>query len=84
MPGVKKFSRRKANPTPCKRKAQSPAKHKQWTDLQMLESMEAVSSGNVSINKASEMYGVTLKDRLSGRVVHGTKPDHILHRSEES
>ena len=39
--------------------------------------MEAASSGNISINKASELYGVpetTLKDRLSGRVVHRTKP----------
>ena len=43
----------------------------------MLDTMEAVSSGNVSINKVSEMYGVpktTLKDRLRGRVVYGTKP----------
>lgn len=39
--------------------------------------MEAASSGTVSINKASELYGVpksTLKDRLSRHVVHGTKP----------
>ena len=43
----------------------------------MLDAMEAASSNTVSINKASELYGVprsTLKDRLSGRVVHGTKP----------
>ena len=39
--------------------------------------MEAASSGTISINKASELYGVpksTLKDRLSRHVVHGTKP----------
>ena len=43
----------------------------------MRDAMEAASSGNISINKASELYGVpktTLKDRLSRQVVHGTKP----------
>ena len=54
----------------------------------MIHAMEAVSSDNISINKASEMYGVprtTLKDRLGGRVVHGTKlvPKPDLHPSEE-
>ena len=42
----------------------------------MLDAMEAASSNTVSINKASELYGVprsTLKDRLCGCVVHGTK-----------
>ena len=69
---VKKFSRRKkrtSDLTACQRDARFPAKRKQWTDQQMIHAMEAVSSGNISINKASEMYGVprtTLKDRLSG------------------
>ena len=54
----------------------------------MIHAMEAVFYGNISINKASEMYGVprtTLKDRLSGRVVHGTKrgPKPYLHPYEE-
>ena len=54
----------------------------------MLDVMEAASSGNVSINKASELYGVpktTLKDRLSGLVAHGTKPGPkpYLHLEEE-
>jgi hypothetical protein len=80
MPKVKRFSRCKKQrakaPTPPK-KSQYPAKRKQWTDQQMRDAMEAASSGNISINKASELYGVpktTLKDRLSRRVVHGTKP----------
>ena len=91
MPRVKKFSRRRkraSNPTSCQRKAQFPAKRKQWTDQQMIDAMEAASAGNMSINKASEMYGVprtTLKDRLNGRVVHGTKPGPkpYLRHSEE-
>ena len=54
----------------------------------MIDAMEAVSSGNVSINTISEMYDVprtTLKDRFSGRVIHGTKPGPrlYLHCSEE-
>ena len=80
MPTVRRFSRRKKRtakaPTPQK-KPRYPAKRKQWTDQQMLGAMEAASSNTVSINKALELYGVpgsTLKDRLSGRVVHGTKP----------
>ena len=80
MPKVKRFSRRKkqrANASTPPKRSRCPAKRKQWTDQQMRDAMEAASSGNVSINKASELYGVpkkTLKDRLSGRVVHGTKP----------
>ena len=66
----------------------SPTECKQWIDQQIHNAMEAASSGNVSISKASEMYSVwktTLKDRLSGWVVHGTKPVPrlYLHSSEE-
>ena len=38
--------------------------------------MEAVSQGE-GVNRSAVMYGVpstTLKDRISGRVVHGTRP----------
>ena len=43
----------------------------------MVAAMEAVKEGTVSINKVALLHGVpptTLKDRLSGRVHHGTKP----------
>ena len=44
----------------------------------MITAMEAVQTGTAfSINQAARDYGVppsTLKDRLSGRVIHGTKP----------
>ena len=54
----------------------------------MCDAMAAASSGNVFINQATELYGVpkiTLKDRLSGRVAHGTKPGPkpYLHPEEE-
>ena len=41
----------------------------------MIAAMDAVKDGTISINKATLLYGVqptTQKDRLSGRVVHGT------------
>ena len=43
----------------------------------MLAAMEAVKDRTMSINKSALLHGVpptTLKDRLSGRVKHGTKP----------
>ncbi len=43
----------------------------------MLEAMKAVQNGVMSANRAAVEYGVpktTLKDRLSGRVVHGSNP----------
>ena len=53
----------------------------------MRDAMKAASSGNISINKTA-LYGVpknTLKDRLSGRVAHGSKPGpkSYLHPEQE-
>ena len=39
--------------------------------------MSSMTKGQMSANKAANLFGVPrsmLKDRLSGRVVHGTKP----------
>ena len=54
----------------------------------MTEAMEAVKNGEMGINRAAEEYNVprtTLKDRLAGRVKHGSKsgPDPYLTSSEE-
>ena len=52
----------------------------------MVAAMEAVSSGMTSINKAAVMYGVpcpSLKDCMSGRVVHGTKPGQKRYLDED-
>lgn len=48
----------------------------QWTDAQMTAAIKAVKSGG-GVNQAARDHGVpktTLKDRLCGRVEHGTKP----------
>ena len=55
-----------------------PAKRMQYTRAQMEAAVMAVESGSAfSINRAARDHGIppsTLKDRLSGRVVDGTKP----------
>ena len=43
----------------------------------MERAMLSVAKGQISANKAADLHGVprtTLKDRFSGRVVHGTNP----------
>ena len=75
---AKKFSRRTK-----KRRVLAPApntnrssKRKQWSDQQMRDPIDAASSGVLSVNRAADTHSVPrskLKDRLSGRVVHGTK-----------
>ena len=55
----------------------------------MLQAMEAVRSGKMTMNKAADAFEVprtTLKDRLSGRVKHGTKPgpNPYLTKEEET
>ena len=50
---------------------------KQWTDEQMQGAIDEVLSNRLKPTAAATKHGVprsTLKDRLSGRVVHGTKP----------
>ena len=53
----------------------------------MEAAMEAVSHGTVqSINMAAKIYAVppsTLKDRMSGRVLHGKKPGQLTPSEEE-
>ena len=53
------------------------AVRKQWTEEQMSAALNSVKTEGLSGNRAADLYGVprsTLKDRLSERVVHGTKP----------
>ena len=56
-------------------------KRKKWSDEQMVAAMESVEKGLSGVNQAALQHGVpktSLKDRLSGRVVHGTKPGQGL------
>ena len=70
-------------------KSPSPVVRKQWSEQQMLGAINSVQKGHLSGNKAADLHGVprsTLKDRLSGRVQHGTKPGPApyLSKVEES
>ena len=65
-----------------------PKKLRQWSNESMLRAIEAVKNGEMGQNRAALEYGVprtTLKDRLSGRVVHGTNigPKPYLTKEEE-
>ena len=55
---------------PCR-----PDCYKNWTDERMEHALKAVGGG-MSIRRAAEEYGVprsTLHDRVTGRVIPGTK-----------
>ena len=61
---------------------------KQWTDSEMLAAIEDVKQGMLC-NHAAYTHGVprsTLKDRISGRVIHGKNPGpaHYLSSEEEA
>ena len=55
-----------------------PQRRRQWTNEMMEAALHSVLHDGLSGNKAADIHGIpwsTLKDRLSGRVKHGTKPD---------
>ena len=56
-----------------------PKKLRTWTDEMMVGAMREMTSGAMGVNRAAAQYGVprtTLKDRISGRVVHGWELSH--------
>lgn len=62
-------------------------KRKQWTDEAMQSAMATVKDGT-SVSRAATIHGVprtTLHDRISGRVLHGSKsgPEPYLSPQEE-
>ena len=64
-------------------------KRHKWDDRSMVEAMEAVKSGRLGVNRAANEYNVsktTFKDRISGRVKHGSNPGRqpYLKSSEEN
>ena len=70
-------NKKKKGFTVCQVTPKRPAKRKQWTKDQMLAALDAVIKDGLSGNRAVVLHGVppsTLKDRLSGHVVHGKKP----------
>ena len=61
---------------------ESPRKQLKWTNQSMVAAINAVVEENSSINKAATEYGVprtTLQDRITGRVLYGTKPGPKPH-----
>lgn len=80
----------KARKRSCKNKPppNRPKKLRQWDDGAMVSAMNVVACGNMGINRAALEFGVpqtTLKDRVSGIVVHGTNigPKPYLCYEEE-
>lgn len=66
------FHQVQVQPQPCR-----DAKRKKWTDEQMKAAIKSVIDDSLSANRAADLHGVpqsTLKDHLSGCVIHGTKP----------
>ena len=58
----------------------------QWTDSQMVSASDAVLTKQLPANKVARMYGVlpsTLKDHLSGHVVHGVKPEPMPYLTSQ-
>ena len=75
-------------PTTEHKPSNRSAKLRSWSDVSMLWAMEAVKDGSMGVNRAALEHGVprtSLKDRLTGRVIHGTKigPKPYLTNEEE-
>ena len=52
----------------------------------MMAALEEVKKGKYSVNRIATMYGVPrsmVKDRITRRVTHGTKPGPCLYPNEE-
>ena len=85
MPRKKWWSRKAKSTRPSYQNSPKREKKcKQWNNAQMLSAIAGVSA-----NEAARQHGVspsTLKDRLSGRVLNGSKPGPrpYLKPSEES
>ena len=73
---AKKGENKENQPPESQHKASNrPTKLRIWSNQSMLQAMETVKSGYMGMNRAAIEYGVprtSLKDRLSGRVIHGT------------
>ena len=67
---------------------EGPQKYRQWSEDSMLGALKAVAEG-MGVNRAALEFGVTrstLKDRVSGRVNHGSRcgrPSYLTHSEEE-
>lgn len=82
MPNKKyKGFRRRPQTQARQKKPNRGSKRKQWSEEQMTAAMDAATQHGISANQAADRHGIprsTLKDRLSGRVIHGVNPGHII------
>lgn len=89
MPRKKgRVTRRKSKPYQSPKTPPPTHKRKQWAEASMVGALNEVKKGKYSINRIAYMYGVprsTLKDRVTGRVKHGTNPgpSPYLNKEEE-
>ena len=64
-------------------------KHKTWTDEDMIATVTTFKSGGISFRNAASQFNVpksTLRDRITGRVIHGKKngaETKLTHEDEE-
>ena len=90
MPNKKfKGSRRRIQTQSQPKQTNRSNKRKQWSEKQMADAINAVKQQGISANQAADCHGIprsTLKDRLSGRVIHGVSPGPrpYLSKSEET
>jgi len=52
-----------------------PTKLLQWSDKSMVKALDMMASGKMGVDRAALKFGVpciTLKDRVAGRVTHGS------------
>lgn len=87
--GFRRAKQANQQPKQAKKLPARSAVRKRWSNEQMVAAMDSVVKDGLSQNRAAVLHGVprsTLKDRLSGRVVHGTKPGPkpFLSSNEES
>ena len=69
--------KRRSSSAPAVLKTPEKKKRKKWSDEQMVAAMKSVEKGLSGVNQAALQHGVpktSLKNRLSGHVVHGTNP----------
>jgi len=73
----KKFRTARRKPTNITPNTQPSKKRKLWTEQQMTSALNEFKKGELTIGKISEKFQIpktTLHNRITGCVIHGTKP----------
>lgn len=73
----KKFRKARRKRTNIMPNTQPSKKRKLWTEQQMTSALNEFKNGKLTIGKIAKKFQIpktTLHNRISGRVIHGTKP----------